>query len=112
MSQQLDDLSGASSAEYGEGALPLIVLETLLSQPPSWRKRFTQLGLLLAALVVVLAAYWALSRASAPSVPVIALQPTSPPPTVNVVSNVNYGVLTINGQPQRAAPPLTFRVSS
>ncbi|HLV97803.1 MAG TPA: hypothetical protein VKT82_03910 [Ktedonobacterales bacterium] len=112
MSQQPDDLSGASSAEDGEGALPLIELETLLSQPPSWRKRFTQLGLLLAALVVVLAAYWGLSRASAPSVPVIALQPTSPPPTVNVVSNVNYGVLTINGQPQRAAPPLTFRVSS
>ena len=42
----------------------------------------------------------------------IALQPTLPPPTVSVVSNVNYGVLTINGQPQRAAPPLTFNVPS
>jgi hypothetical protein len=112
MSQQPEDLSGAPFDEDGEGALPLIELETLLSQPPSWRRRFTQLALLLAALLVILAAYWGLNRPATSSAPMIVFQPTQPPPTLHVVSNVDYGTLTINGQPQRAAPPLTFRLHS
>ncbi len=108
---QPDDVSDVSPQEDAGETLPLIELETLLSQPPSWRKRFRQLGLLLAALAVVLAAYWGINRPAASSAPVVA-QPNAPPPTVRVVSNVNYGALTINGQPQRGGPPLTFRARS
>ena len=112
MSKQPDDLSDLSPEEESGAALPLIELETLLGQPPSWRKRFSQVGLLLAVLLVVLVTYWGISRPPAPSVPVVILQPTAPPPSVSIVSNVNYGALTINGLPESSVPPVTFRVGS
>jgi hypothetical protein len=112
MSQPPDDRAGASPDEDAGEALPLIELETLLRQSPSWRKRGIQISLLLAALMVVLATYWGVNNAGAIEGAPVALQPTAPPPSVSILSNVNYGKLTINGQPQRGIPPLTIKERS
>jgi hypothetical protein len=112
MSQPPDDFSPASPEEDAGEALPLIELETLLARPPSWRKRFIQLGFLLAALVVILGAFWSVNRLQASSAALPRLQPDPPPPTISISSNVNYGTLTINGQIQREALPLTIQMHS
>ncbi|HEU5370102.1 MAG TPA: hypothetical protein VFU69_16645 [Ktedonobacterales bacterium] len=112
MSQPPDDFSPVSPEEDAGEALPLIELETLLARPPSWRKRFTQMGFLLAALVVVLVTFWGISRPQVSSDELPRIQPDPPPPTITISSNVNYGTLTINGQPQQGALPLTIQMHS
>jgi hypothetical protein len=111
MSQPPDDLSPASPEEDAGEALPLIELETLLARPPSWRRRFLQMGLLLVASVVVLVTFWSVSKPQAPSTS-LHIQPDPPPPTISISSNVNYGALTINGQPQPGKLPLTIQMHS
>lgn len=76
--------------------LSLIELDGLLNYPPSWRKRLLYSGLVIAALAVALTALWR------------ALPPASNGPLVTglLESNVSYGMVTVNGQPQSAPPPL------
>ncbi len=111
MSQQSDDLPPAAPDDDDDGAgLPLIELETLLSRPPSPRKRLAQVGLVLAACVVVLVTFWNIIVPPGPPPRAVFIPPTPTPRTVSIVSNTNYGTLTINGKTQRAAPPLTVTV--
>lgn len=98
-------LPSSSDDDPGE-QLPLIELDTLANQPPSQRKRLVQIGLALAALVVVFVTFWGVVRPKAPPVSVPHILPTEPPPTLLITSNVNYGTITINGQKQRGTPPL------
>lgn len=111
MSQQSGDLPPAAPDDEDDGAgLPLIELETLLSRPPSPRKRLAQIGLVLAACVVVLVTFWNVIVPPGPPPKPVFIAPTPTPRTVSIVSNTNYGTLTINGKTQRAAPPLTVTV--
>lgn len=99
--QDNDDLEG-----YTDPNVPLIELEALLARPPSLRKCLMHCGLLLVALVVVLITFWGVI------VPKTGAQPTLPaaepfkPQTVLITSNVNYGIVTINGKQQRGALPM------
>src|SRR5690242_17010205 len=90
--------------------LPLIELETVLSRPPSWRRRLGQISLALAACALVVVTFWPVLVPTTPTQPLLRSQPP-PPPTVSIISNVNYGIITINGQPQPAPPPLTLKMS-
>jgi hypothetical protein len=110
MSQQPDDLPPAAPGDDDGAGLPLIELETLLARPPSPRKRLVQIGLVLAACVVVLVTFWKMIVPPGPPPKVVFIAPTPTPRTVSIVSNTNYGTLTINGKTQRAAPPLTVTV--
>jgi hypothetical protein len=111
MSQQQDEPPAASDEDAG-AHLPIIELDTLLDQPPSQRKRLAQIGLVLAAFLVVLITFWNTIVPRQPSVPPLRVQPTLPPPTLTISSNVNYGVITINGQVQPGSPPLTLKMHS
>lgn len=104
-------LPSSSDDDPGE-QLPLIELDTLASQPPSQRKRLVQIGLALAALVVVFATFWGVVRPKALPASAPHILPTEPPPTLLITSNVNYGTITINGQKQRGAPPLEVTMRS
>ena len=69
--------------------------------------------LALAACVVVLVTFWNIIAPRPSTTPPLVVQPlpTSKPPTVNIVSNTNYGSITINGQRQRSTLPLTVTMS-
>ncbi len=110
MDEDTDHPSPAPSEDDAEEPLPLVELDTLLNQPPSRRKRLVQLGLGLAALVVVFATFWGVIRPKAPLASAPHAQPTEAPPTLLITSNVNYGTITINGQKQRGAPPLEIKM--
>jgi hypothetical protein len=104
MDQHPDNSTDHPPDEEQESALPVVELETLLSRPPSWRKRLVQMGLALAALVVVLVTFRdALIPRPPPALPVH-VQPTLPPPTLTILSNVTYGTITIDGQVVRGSP--------
>ena len=98
-----------SEDDAGE-QLPLVELETLLNQPPSRRRRLVEVGLGLAALIVVFVTFWGVIRPKAPPAPAVHAVPTEPPPTLLITSNVNYGTITINGQKQRGGPPLEVKM--
>jgi hypothetical protein len=89
--------------------LPLIELEAVLSRPLSWRRRLGQLGLALAACALVVVTFWPVLVPATPAQTPLRSQP--PPPIVSIISNVNYGSVTINGQPQPGSPPLTLKMS-
>ncbi|HEY7348078.1 MAG TPA: hypothetical protein VH599_07130 [Ktedonobacterales bacterium] len=112
MSQRPNDPPSPPEDQDAGEHLPLIELETLLNQPPSQRKRLVQISLMLAAFLVVVVTFWDTIVPSQPSVPPLPVQAPPPPPTVSIMSNVNYGALTINGQPQRGVLPLTIKLSS
>jgi hypothetical protein len=95
----------ASAGEPGE-QLPLTDLETLLARPPSRRKRLWQLALVLAALVLALAALHGVLL----SPPAPAGDPDVPTVSVTLLSNVNFGTLTVNGKKLDRPPPLTTRL--
>ncbi|HEY7355468.1 MAG TPA: hypothetical protein VH590_03345 [Ktedonobacterales bacterium] len=103
-----DNLPAASeeqSAEPGE-QLPLIELDTLLTRPPSWRKRLWQAALVLLVAALALAAlHSALLSSPAPSdnaaVPQVA---------ATLLSNINFGTLTVNGTRLDKPTPLTIRL--
>ncbi|HEY7349427.1 MAG TPA: hypothetical protein VH599_14020 [Ktedonobacterales bacterium] len=105
MTRHTDDPQPIPSEDHAAGEqLPLIELETLLNRPLSRRKRLVQIGLMLAALVVVVVTFWNVAAPNTPPGQPVRLQPTSPPPTLTIFSNVNYGALTINGQPISSSP--------
>jgi hypothetical protein len=99
--------------EQRAGDVPQIDLEPqgLLPRPPSRRKRVTQIGLVLVAIVAVALL---LRDVIAPSGPVfpgrsaITLQTIVPAPSALITSNINFGTVSINGQRQRAALPMFF----
>ena len=110
MSQEPDHPSASPSGQnqYDGEALPLIELETLLNRLPSRRKRLVQIGLVLAAFVVVLVTFWTVIVPKTPPNTPVSVQPTQPPSTFTIISNVNYGTITMNGMPQRGSLPFTF----
>ncbi len=110
MSQQSGDPLPTPPDEDAGEALPLIELDTLLARQPSQRKRLAQIGLALAACVVVLVTFWGIiaPRPPTPTQQVHLTFTTTKPPTVSILSNTNYGSLTINGQRQPGALPLTI----
>ena len=91
-------------------ALPLVDLDTLPARPPIWRKRIVQIGFLLAALMVVLVTFRGIVVHHPPPGPPAPLQPTALPQALSLLSNVNYGSLSINGQPQSRPLPLLVKL--
>ena len=112
MSQPPDHPLPISSDQEDGAALPLVDLETLPTRPPAWRKRVVQIGLLLAALVVVIVTFWGIIVPKTLPGPPVLLQPAALPRALSILSNVNYGTLTINGQPQSNPLPMTIRLHS
>jgi hypothetical protein len=91
------------TAPRSDERLSLIELESLLSRPPSWRKRLLYSGLVIAALAIALATFWN------------ALLPKSPMPadqllTGVLLSDLTYGTVIVNGQKQSAPPPLRIQL--
>lgn len=101
------------SPDQGDGErLPLVDLDALPARPPSLRKRVVQVGLLLAALVMVMVTFWrVVVPTSAPGLPV-PLQPTALPRALSLLSNINYGTLTLNGHPLSDQQTQTIRLPS
>ncbi len=90
--------------DASEEGLPLIELETLLTRRPSWRKRLMQMTLALAVVVFAVATlHGVILPSSAPS---SAPGPAKVP--ITLLSNVNFGTLTLNGTRLNAPPPLTI----
>lgn len=107
MAPHTDDPALPPAEDRSGEDLPLIELETLLSRPPSRRKRLAQIGFVLVA-VVVLAAFW---RSIAPDKPVpaapaLAPTPAASPPMLLILSNINYGSATVNGKKQPGQLPM------
>ncbi len=112
MAEHPDDLPPAPPDDPAGEDLPLIDLETLLSRPPARRKRLIELGLLLAAAAVALAALWNAIAPGEPAVPALTPTPTPDPPLLLINSNVNYGTLTINGKKQSGKLPMLLAARS
>lgn len=106
--EQPDNADGANE-ELLEGDLPLIDLETEGQRPPSPRKRAVQISLALVAAAVVLVTFWQVAFPARPAPP--APKPL-PPPMVLITSNVNYGLLTINGKRQQVKLPFLFQAQN
>lgn len=111
MVQHTDDSApGPADLQPGDD-LPLTELEMLLNRPPSQRKRLAaQIGFVLLAGVVVAAVFWGSSVPQKTGA--LAPSPTSPPPALLILSNVNYGTLTINGKKQPDKLPILAAVHS
>lgn len=90
---------------FGED-LPLVELETFLNRPPSRRKRLAHIGLVLAAAAVVLVMLRGTTVPHKPTAP----HPPSDPNTLLVLSNVNYGAVTINSKKQPWPLPLMMPI--
>jgi hypothetical protein len=84
--------------------LPLVELETLLNRPPSRRKRLAQIGLMLAAAVVMLFMLWAGLAPGKPTT--FQSKPVTLTPVLLILSNTNYGRVTVNGVQQPGQVPL------
>ena len=106
MSQPPDEPLPTPPGQDDQEGLPLVDLDTLLTRPPSRRKRVVQISLLLAALVVVVVEFGHDALPKPHPGPPVHLQPTPLPRALSILSNVNYGTLTINGQPQPSLLPL------
>lgn len=104
--QAEDELEG-----YTDPTVPLIELEALLARPPSLRKRLMHSGLLLVALVVVLITFWSAIVPRTGAQPALPAAKSFKPQTVIISSNVNYGILTINGKQQRGFLPMRVPAS-
>ena len=95
--------------EMQESNLPLIDLEAEGQRPPSRRKRAAQISLALAAAAVVLVTFW---RVAFPAKPAPPAPKPLPPPLLLISSNVNYGLLTINGKRQQVKLPFLFQAQN
>ena len=105
MARHTDD-PALPSAEDGSGEeLPLIELETLLSRPASRGKRLAQIGCVLVA-VVVLVAFWRTIAPGKSAAPALAPTPAAASPMLLILSNVNYGSVTVNGQKEPGQLPM------
>lgn len=110
MAQHTGDGVPDPAEERGGEALPLIELESILSRPPSLRKRLTQLGFVLLAAMIALALFWDNTAQGWPSTLASAPTPTRSPPLLLILGNVNYGALSINGKQQPGQLPLLVAV--
>jgi hypothetical protein len=90
--------------------LPLIELETLLNRPPSWRKRWLHLGVLLCVLLVTLLTCWNVLPFGHP----VNATRAAPGATSRlfITSNVTAGTLTLNGRPHRVVFPIQLALQS
>lgn len=111
MHQSPDDLSPPAPEQDDAAALPLIDLDSAPAHPPGRRKRVIQIGLLVAALVGVFVTFWRVILPTPAPGPPVALQPTALPRALNLLSNVNYGTLSLNGQPLPNEQALTVRLT-
>jgi hypothetical protein len=112
MAQHTDESAPDPAEDRLGEELPLIELETLLSRPPSLRKRLAQLGFVLLAALVALALFWGGIAPGKQPGTTAAPTPTLSPRSLLIASNVNYGTVTINGQKQGRSLPLVIPVQS
>src|SRR6516225_4282302 len=106
MAQHPNEPLPASYEDRSGEDLPLVELETLLNRPPSWRKRLAHIGLVLATAVIILVMFWG---------NIVSHKPVAPPALPNpnallILSNVNYGAVTINGKKQPWSPPMMMPI--
>ena len=99
-------------AEQQASDTPLLELHPQEAQPPSPRRRFIQVGLVVVAFVVALVIVVPLAARQAPDSVLAPHQPTVPPLTVLLRANINFGTVTINGKRQRGTLPMLFKVRS
>jgi hypothetical protein len=112
MAQHTDGSAPDPAVERVGEALPLNELEVILSRPPSRRKRLTQLGLVLLAAMAALVLLWGSTAQGGPSAPASAPTPSTSPPLLLILGDVNYGTLSINGNRQPGQLPLLVAVHS
>ncbi len=105
MAQHTDEPApDPAEVRVGE-ALPLTELEGIPSRRPFQRKRLTQLGFVLLAAMIALVLLWGSTTQGRPSAPASLPTPTGAPPLLLLLSNVNYGALSINGKKQPGPLP-------
>lgn len=105
MSQYTDDPAPEPAEDESGEDLPLIELETLLNRPPSPRKRLAQIVFVLVA-IVMLAAFWGAIVPGTPTGPVVAPTPINGSTALLILSNVNFGTVTVNGKKQPGSLPM------
>ncbi|HEY7349543.1 MAG TPA: hypothetical protein VH599_14600 [Ktedonobacterales bacterium] len=106
---EVEDSTPLPKQQQHTDDLPQIDLEPEGPRPPSRRKRLTQIGLVLGALVVVLVTFQSALAPSHPAPSAPTPLPTIPPPLAVISSNINFGAVTINGLRQRGTVPMFFR---
>jgi hypothetical protein len=110
MSQTPDEqLSPDSSSEPEEwDAAPIADLDHILSRRSSRGKRVVQLTLLLAMVAAVIFTLWDVVPKEGADSP--EPEPTPLPNALSIVSNINFGTLTINGVEQPEPLPSAIRL--
>jgi hypothetical protein len=106
----LDDPTDDLWNELWDENLEFIDLDTLVKPPPPWRKRLFQSALVLAALAATFLALWNVIWPAKPQPPAPLPTPVAPRPIAVIVSNINYGTVTIDGVRQKGALPLLTMV--
>ena len=110
MSQPPDEDSSPLAADADDQiALPIVDLDTILTRRSSRGKRTIQLTVSVLTLVAIVFTFWIIVPKNSPGLPV-PLQPTPLPNALSIVSNVNFGGLTINGKEQPNPLPSTIRL--
>jgi hypothetical protein len=110
MSQPPDEQSSPDSSSGHEEweAAPITDLDHILRSRPSRGRRVVQLTLLLVTLVAVIFTVWDVVPKDGAGSP--EPEPTALPSALSIVSNVNFGTLTIDGKEQPEPLPSAIRL--
>jgi hypothetical protein len=112
MSQPPDEQASPESSSSPDPedwvSAPIADLEHILNRPSSRGKRVVQSALLLAMIAAVIFTLWDVVPKSGAGSPTP--QPTPLPSALSIVSNVNFGTLTINGVEQSEPLPSAIRL--
>jgi hypothetical protein len=106
MPDNMDDGLPTPAEDLAGEQLPLVEAETVLTRPPSRRKRLVQLSLVLVAGIVALVTFRSAlfpQRALPQPTPTFGLQVLSS--ALLIQSNLTYGTVTVNGRRHQEAPP-------
>ncbi|HEY7348600.1 MAG TPA: hypothetical protein VH599_09830 [Ktedonobacterales bacterium] len=110
MAQHTDEPAPDPAEDGTSENLPLVELETILNRPPSRRKRLMQISFVLLAALIALVIFWGDIAPARPAAPLAVPQPANPPPALLIVSNINYGAVTINGKKQAGPLPILVAI--
>src|SRR5215467_14015369 len=106
MSQPPDTDSSHLAADGDDQvAFPIVDLDTILTRRSSRGKRTIRHAVLVLTLVAIICTLWIVVPKNSPS----RLHLTPLPNALSIVSNINYGSLTINGKEQPSPLPSTIR---
>jgi hypothetical protein len=109
MSQPPDEQSLPPPISSDREALQIVDLDTILPCHSSRGKRMVPLSLLMATLVAVILTFWNIVPKATPGSPTPS-RPTPFPNALSIVSNVNFGTITVDGKEQPNPLPSTIRL--